>query len=73
VKALICGKGYGAEARTRAPTRLRGTEASGYQLSRFTFDMKGEFVVKFSLDRGRVEESAGAEFQIAELHLTRTS
>jgi len=53
---------------TAGSPRIRGTESGGDQLSRFTLDMEGEFVIQLSLDVAWTEDGASAQPEIAEFH-----
>ena len=68
VAALVRGERHGAEACPRALARFLGTEASGHEVSRFTFDVEGQLVVELALDFAWREEGANPEPEIVERH-----
>jgi len=68
VAALVRRERYRAEACARVLERLRGIDAGGHQLSRFTLDMKGKFVVELPLNGVGLEDGADAELETAQFH-----
>jgi len=68
VAALVRRERYRAEACARVLERLRGIDAGGHQLSRFTLDMKAKLVVELPLDGVGLEDGADAELETAQFH-----